>query len=111
MAYTDPHDPRLKAKRKEWYENNKDRHRAGVKLSKLRRQSVVNEAKAKPCTDCGVTYPYYVMEFDHLDPSQKTQGVNFLMKAGSLQAILEEIAKCEVVCANCHRERTHGPLV
>lgn len=59
-----------------------------------------------PCTDCGQTYPHYVMDFDHVTGT-KTQDVSRLMGRGRPIRILEqEIAKCELVCANCHRKRT-----
>ena len=63
----------------------------------------------KPCADCGQIYPPYVMEFDHLEPSAKLHNVSTL--AGQNYAFdtrLEEIAKCELVCSNCHKERTFG---
>lgn len=69
---------------------------------------MVNEAKSKPCADCGHKYPYYVMDFDHLPGTEKVDGISVMRANGrSRKLILEEIAKCDVVCANCHRERTH----
>lgn len=68
-----------------------------------RKAKFLNEAKNKPCTDCGVIYPYYVMQFDHLGDKE------FTISHGrwkSLDKIKEEVAKCEVVCANCHFERS-----
>jgi L-lysine 2,3-aminomutase len=61
--------------------------------------------------DCGVSYPYYVMDFDHRDPAKKKDGVATLVKKGNVKRLLEEIDKCDVVCSNCHRERTHAPQV
>jgi hypothetical protein len=46
------------------------------------------------------------MEFDHRDASAKTQGVTRMVGRASLQRIMDEVAKCDVVCANCHRMRT-----
>ncbi|MCA1836724.1 MAG: hypothetical protein LC721_10535 [Actinobacteria bacterium] len=56
-----------------------------------------------PCVDCGEADPV-VLEFDHLrDKSfEVTQGLEWR----SWQRILNEIEKCDVVCANCHRRRT-----
>lgn len=56
-----------------------------------------------PCADCGENDPV-VLEFDHLRDKQFCVGANF--DSRSWQAILEEIAKCDVVCANCHKRRT-----
>ena len=59
-----------------------------------------------PCTDCGERYPYWVMDFDHL--SDKEFGLAKVWgKTKSLDRIKTEIEKCEIVCANCHRDRTN----
>ena len=60
----------------------------------------------KPCADCGLIYPPYVMDFDHIDPTGKTELVSQLVRMNSSKMI-EEMKKCELVCANCHRIRTH----
>jgi len=46
------------------------------------------------------------MDFDHRDGRLKKFGLNSVHRV-TKQAILREIAKCDVVCSNCHRERTH----
>ena len=46
------------------------------------------------------------MEFDHRDPAEKSQGVTRMVGRASLKRIMAEVAKCDVVCANCHRMRT-----
>jgi hypothetical protein len=60
-----------------------------------------------PCTDCRKLYPYYVMDFDHLEGSDKLNNVNYLSYTGRIKALKIEIAKCEIVCSNCHRARTY----
>jgi hypothetical protein len=67
------------------------------------------ELKSKPCTDCGREYPYYVMDFDHLDGYVKNYNISEL-RFVSKNLLLEEIAKCDLVCSNCHRIRTHNRL-
>ena len=59
-----------------------------------------------PCVDCGINYPYYVMDFDHVR-GQKHANVMELVSTLSKKRIDLEIAKCEIVCSNCHRIRTH----
>jgi hypothetical protein len=60
------------------------------------------------CLDCGVTNPI-VLDFDHLH--DKKYNISRMIHDGfSWAAIKKEIAKCEVVCANCHRIRTHNRL-
>jgi hypothetical protein len=57
-----------------------------------------------PCKDCGEDNPI-VLEFDHQKDKRGNVG-DLLRKGSSWERILEEIEKCEVVCANCHRKRT-----
>jgi hypothetical protein len=59
--------------------------------------------RAHPCVDCGERDPI-VLEFDHLRDKAFTIGQALAKR--SWQSILDEIKKCEVVCANCHRRRT-----
>lgn len=68
---------------------------------------VLDDLRARPCTDCGLGFPVYVMEFDHRDPSQKRYLVSQMPGRVKLATLMEEIAKCDVVCANCHRVRTY----
>jgi len=70
-----------------------------------RRRAVLEEIKSRPCADCGGSFPPYVMDLDHRDPSEKVAPVSQLINAGEA-AIRAEAAKCDVVCANCHRIRT-----
>ena len=58
------------------------------------------------CIDCGINYPYYVMDFDHVR-GVKQANVMELVSTLSKKRIDLEIAKCEIVCSNCHRIRTH----
>lgn len=67
----------------------------------------VTELKNKPCTDCGVVYPPAVMEFDHLPEFTKVDSISSLIADGrNIKRIKAELAKCELVCANCHSMRT-----
>lgn len=78
--------------------------RAAVRLSTNAKRKLVREAKDKPCTDCKIRYPYYIMQFDHLSDKVFELGGNMTI---ATHRILAEIAKCEVVCSNCHAERTY----
>lgn len=73
---------------------------------KLSLRFLAIRAKEKPCADCGIQYPHYVMDFDHVSGS-KVANVSDLISSGvPARKIVTEIEKCEVVCANCHRIRT-----
>lgn len=67
-----------------------------------------DEAKSRPCADCGHTYGPWVMQFDHRPGERKLGNVADLVRIKSKRKLLEEIEKCDVVCANCHAERTHS---
>jgi hypothetical protein len=82
--------PNLARKRAAWREH------AGV-LDKLR---------DVPCADCGRRFPPCAMDFDHRQPEGKTSGVTRLVGRAGMARILAEAAKCDIVCANCHRART-----
>ena len=60
----------------------------------------------KPCTDCGRVFPAAVMQWDHLPGVPKLGNISTDMSRRSRDEVLEEIAKCELVCANCHAIRT-----
>lgn len=94
---------------KQWYIKNKEKHKAMAKVNTDRRrvevQQKIKEIKEEfPCMDCGISYPYYVMDFDHL----RDKEFNVSKKNDySWTRILTEIQKCDIVCSNCHRERTY----
>lgn len=70
-------------------------------------RAIIRAAKDKPCMDCGVAYPYYVMQFDHVVGDKKFN-IGLIGPTSKRSTLLEEIAKCQVVCANCHAMRTHA---
>ena len=74
---------------------------------------LIREAKDRPCSDCGRRFPFYVMDFDHRDRAEKlfNIGADALRGRCSIESLKREIAKCDVVCANCHRERTHARVI
>jgi hypothetical protein len=62
--------------------------------------------KSAPCMDCGVSYPPYVMDFDHVRGTKTASVSELLSRDATKRRALAEIAKCELVCSNCHRKRT-----
>jgi hypothetical protein len=75
---------------------------------KMKRE-IIESFKTDPCKDCGQSFPIYCMDFDHV-VREKKDNISNMHKNRTIKAILEEIAKCELVCANCHRIRTHQRL-
>ena len=80
---------------------DKQRAEQGVK------REMIRVAKSRPCIDCGNTYPSYVMDFAHRDRATKLFNIGECVPRYGMPRLLLEIAKCDVVCSNCHRERTH----
>lgn len=64
----------------------------------------VNKLKQNPCKDCGVILPPEAMDFDHVQEGKET-GISNMWSWGR-DKVLVELDKCDLVCANCHRERT-----
>jgi hypothetical protein len=59
-----------------------------------------------PCTDCGGLFHHAAMEWDHLPGSEKVAELSTLFRKGRKRAFLNELAKCELVCSNCHAVRS-----
>lgn len=75
---------------------------------KVRNRAIVRQFKTNPCADCGATFPYWKMDFDHLPGTSKTATIARLSSTVvSKKRLLAEIAKCEVVCCFCHKDRTY----
>ncbi len=77
------------------------------------RMDFINEMKSGPCHDCGNSFPPECMDFDHRDDEHKFRGISDMLSY-SLERLMAEVAKCDLVCANCHRIRTKSrrvPLV
>jgi len=92
-------------KRNTEYYLDKARKRNGI-IQQRRREYIGSYLKSHPCVDCGEK-DILVLEFDHMDRSQKSDEVShFLQRRISLGILVKEIAKCEVRCANCHRRKT-----
>lgn len=88
------------------YKRNKPSYLKRNLRAYAERRQLVIDAKSRPCADCGVQYPYYVMDLDHRDGASKQFSLH-AVHGVSKEAVMREIEKCDVVCANCHRERTH----
>lgn len=59
--------------------------------------------KGGKCELCGYDKCHAAMDFHHLDPDEKDPGVSSIRYWGLAKA-KEELDKCLLVCANCHRE-------
>jgi transposase len=60
------------------------------------------------CVDCKEMYPHYVLEFDHRPGEKKIDVVYRVLKNFGIEMAWIEVAKCDVVCSNCHKVRTYS---
>lgn len=81
--------------------------RASAKY-RARIRAIIVEAKNRDCADCGGRFPSCVMDFDHVRGEKKFKISEAVQRAYGLSfdRLRAEIAKCDLVCANCHRIRT-----
>jgi 5-methylcytosine-specific restriction endonuclease McrA len=74
-------------------------------------QGFLRMLRSRPCLDCSQTFPWYVMEFDHIKPARYRQshgGAAIACLAyAKWKVVVEELSKVEIVCSNCHSIRTH----
>lgn len=67
-------------------------------------RAFIDSLKDSPCVDCKQRYPSHCMDFDHVKGVKRSNLSR--MVHHSQKSILEEVSKCDLVCANCHRVRT-----
>lgn len=98
-----------RAYKNEWYQSNKTgaiKQRQRSKEAKRRLREEVNVLKSEPCTDCGYSYNWWQMHYDHIN-DDKVMRISQLVIRGNRKKLFEEIEKCGLVCANCHADRTY----
>jgi hypothetical protein len=105
MAYKNIEDDR--AAKRRWYQKNREVYFERNRRKKEKLKEIMRELKSKPCADCSGKFPFYVMDFDHREGEEKIRSVSQMVNYMNLQRLLDEIAKCDVVCSNCHRIRTY----
>ena len=108
MAYTDPKDPRKNKAQREWYERNRETHKARVKANKEKYKKQWREfKKTLKCALCTENHPN-TLDFHHVVRASDNKKVHKLVSNGMYkQAIIEIREKCVVLCANHHRKGHH----
>ena len=101
--------PWCKACRKEYdkayFHANKHRRRPRAEIHAEFR-AWFEALKSGPCSDCGGTFAPEAMHWDHRPGTVKLRDVANIAANHARRLVLEEIAKCDLVCANCHAVRT-----
>ena len=110
MAWkTTPAELKKRAQLRKWQQtpNGKASCRRNARKRQQRWREWLNTVKLeRGCADCGYNASPVALEFDHRDGTPKRYNVG-AMNMMSKEKTLVEIAKCDVVCANCHAIRTH----
>ncbi len=87
---------------------NPTAHRKYQVKRRLQYRSMMNAMKDRPCFDCGRRFPPVCMDWDHVR-GEKLFDISKGL-ARSAADVAAELSKCELVCSNCHRIRTHSRL-
>jgi Putative ATPase subunit of terminase (gpP-like) len=95
---------------KSYFRERGQRHRDHVKVNRrdrvaLAREYLLERLDREHCTDCGETH-LVVLDFDHVRGEKASEICLLVSEGASIRKLEEEMAKCEVVCGNCHRRRT-----
>lgn len=95
-----------------YYADNREARRKVIRdLRDSLKRELWRLKESDPCMDCNTYYPHYVMDYDHRPGTEKVCNPSKLPDCGSLKAMMKELTKCDLVCSNCHRIRTHARLV
>ena len=105
MPYKDPEVRKAyhKEKSRKHYEENREEVIKKTQEAKKKFRLGWRAFKATlRCTTCGFSHPA-ALDFHHVDPSKKEANIHKLLQSGRYSKVKEEIKKCIVLCANCHR--------
>lgn len=105
------------AYKKAWYYANPEKMKEYRKRYQpaltARRRRLRSELKADlvaafggACVICGYNRSQAALDFDHIDPSTKVDGVTVFIRKLDRDGAFAEAEKCRLICANCHREHT-----
>jgi hypothetical protein len=111
MPYKDPNDPRKRASLKRssarYYEDNRQKAiQANSIVRKKKREAWQAFKQGLKCEHCGFSHPA-ALDFHHVDRTNK-KSVNQLAGNGMYKQAIQELKKCMVLCANCHRIHHHN---
>lgn len=95
LSWDRKHKDYYKSKNRQYYLS----HRAGYRKR-------LDTFKKGPCADCKIEYSPWQMDFDHRKGQKKSFNIGS-RRSAYWQTLVKEILKCDVVCSNCHRNRTH----
>ena len=86
--------------------NPERNNRNWTELRKRKKEWIDDYKSTHPCVHCGESHPA-CLDFHHRNPSEKTLTISLAIARASLERIQMEVAKCDILCANCHRKLHH----
>jgi predicted HNH restriction endonuclease len=96
---------------KKYYADDKARSKLRTKATKQRNRAMWEEFKATlSCALCDETHPA-TFDFHHVFPDKKNIKIHKILTNGAFKKLPDELAKCIVLCANCHRKLHHDELM
>lgn len=78
----------------------------GKETRTVRRQFLEQCKADKLCKNCKKIFPPYMLSFDHVK-GKKIGNLTDIARSGTIEQLVEEMMKCELVCLNCHAHRTY----
>jgi hypothetical protein len=105
MPYKDPEQRKAyhKEQGRKYYLANKEKVMARSKVTRAIGKARWDTFKRTlKCAKCGFNHPA-ALDFHHTNPAEKENIVSNLVSNGCFAAAMEEVQKCIVLCANCHR--------
>ena len=87
---------------KRWRRNHPAEYKQKYQEAERKKRQILLDARVAGCRMCGETDPS-CLDFHHRNPSEKEGHIGLFRRFGT-KRLLAEIAKCEVLCANCHRK-------
>jgi arsenate reductase-like glutaredoxin family protein len=89
--------------------DSSEKNRAKKQIPRKKINNFIQHYKsANPCVDCGHKFNYYSMQFDHLPQyTKKFTIAKWYDHTFDIKEVMAEMKKCDLVCGNCHTERSH----
>ena len=102
--YKEKHPDKVRESGRRYRDTHKENVRKWEAARYCKKRDIIWDIKRRPCADCGIQFHPMIMEFDHVNGDKKFT-ISNMIRSTSLDKLLEEVTKCDVVCANCHRLR------
>lgn len=109
--WREQNEEKVKGYKRKYYDNNIERYKRKSKSDNENRSLWIRSVKdGKSCKYCGESF-WACLDFHHRPGTVKEFSLSYGIKTRSKRKVEEEIRKCDVVCANCHRKIHNGNLI